>query len=243
MAKPGQVCKISRRHEDGGTARKNASAGWGSRPSYRLALCPRRLEQRDEHGHDHGADEQSHQAEGFHAAEDAEQHREKRQARRIADDDRPHGMVGDEQHQGSPQRDAGRRCALAECVKPVNDNFGHACGDLLLKEVARRLQSCMRESDTASRLGGDEFVALLVDIEGRHGVMVAALKVLECLNAPYEIAGRTFDISASIGAALYPGHGTNSKSLMRSADLAMYAAKNAGRANVQFADAADARQH
>ena len=127
--------------------------------------------------------------------------------------------------------------------KPVNDNFGHACGDLLLKEVARRLQSCMRESDTASRLGGDEFVALLVDIEGRHGVMVAALKALECLNAPYEIAGRIFDISASIGAALYPEHGTNSKSLMRSADLAMYAAKNAGRANVQFANAAHARQH
>ena len=126
--------------------------------------------------------------------------------------------------------------------KPVNDNFGHAYGDLLLKEVASRLQSCMRESDTASRLGGDEFVALLTDIEGRHGVMVAAIKVLERLNAPYEIAGQIFDISASIGAALYPEHGTDSKSLTRSADMAMYAAKNAGRANVQFADAAGAQQ-
>jgi diguanylate cyclase (GGDEF)-like protein len=122
--------------------------------------------------------------------------------------------------------------------KPVNDNFGHAYGDLLLKEVARRLQSCMRESDTASRLGGDEFVALLADIEGAYGVAVAARKILERLNEPYEIAGQVFHISASIGAALYPEHGEDPKTLMKSADLAMYTAKHAGRANVQFAPAA-----
>lgn len=119
--------------------------------------------------------------------------------------------------------------------KPVNDNYGHAYGDLLLKEVAKRLHSCMRESDTASRLGGDEFVALLPEIEGRNAVMTVATKILNRLSEPYEIAGHTFEISASIGAALYPEDGVDAKSLIKSADMAMYEAKNSGRSNVQFA--------
>ncbi|HJV50234.1 MAG TPA: CHASE domain-containing protein [Noviherbaspirillum sp.] len=124
--------------------------------------------------------------------------------------------------------------------KPVNDNYGHAYGDLLLKEVAKRLRENMRESDTASRLGGDEFVVLLLDIENPQAVSLVAAKILQHLNEPYDIAGHTFDISASIGAALYPEHGTDSKSLMKSADLAMYQAKNKGRANVQFAQTKEA---
>lgn len=119
--------------------------------------------------------------------------------------------------------------------KPVNDNFGHAYGDLLLKEVAKRLRENMRESDTASRLGGDEFVVLLLDIESPHAVTLVATKILQHLTEPYEIAGHTFDISASIGAAMYPEHGLDGKALMKSADMAMYQAKNKGRANVQFA--------
>ncbi|HEY8605831.1 MAG TPA: CHASE domain-containing protein [Noviherbaspirillum sp.] len=119
--------------------------------------------------------------------------------------------------------------------KPVNDNFGHAYGDLLLKDVALRLQGCMRESDTASRLGGDEFVALLTDIDGEAAARKVADKILQRLTAPYEVAGHTFHISASIGAALYPQHGSDGKTLVRSADLAMYEAKNAGRATVRFA--------
>jgi len=119
--------------------------------------------------------------------------------------------------------------------KPVNDNYGHAYGDLLLKEVARRLHSCMRESDTASRLGGDEFVALLSDVDGRQAVMIVAKKILVRLTEPYEIAGHTFNISASIGAALYPEDGTDNKALIKAADLAMYDAKNKGRSNIQFA--------
>ncbi|MGE5651729.1 CHASE domain-containing protein [Noviherbaspirillum sp. UKPF54] len=119
--------------------------------------------------------------------------------------------------------------------KPVNDNFGHAYGDLLLKEVAKRLRENMRESDTASRLGGDEFVVLLLDVDSPQAVMLVATKILQHLNEPYDVAGHTFHISASIGAALYPEHGTDGKTLMRSADLAMYQAKNKGRANVQFA--------
>lgn len=118
--------------------------------------------------------------------------------------------------------------------KPVNDNFGHAYGDLLLKEVAKRLQNCMRESDTASRLGGDEFVVLLSDIEGCNGTALVAKKILDLLVLPYEISGHTFEISASIGAAVYPEDGADGKSLVRNADLAMYEAKNAGRATIRF---------
>ncbi len=119
--------------------------------------------------------------------------------------------------------------------KPVNDNYGHAYGDLLLKDVALRLRSCVRESDTASRLGGDEFVALLPEVEGENDVAVVAEKVLQRLNMPYDIAGHTLSISASIGAAVYPRDGTDAKSLTRSADLAMYEAKNSGRATIRFA--------
>lgn len=119
--------------------------------------------------------------------------------------------------------------------KPVNDNYGHAYGDLLLKEVAKRLRACMRESDTASRLGGDEFVAVLPDIGSRADAATVAEKILHQLAQPYEISGHTFDISASIGAAIYPEDGADGKALTKSADMAMYAAKNSGRANVKFA--------
>jgi len=119
--------------------------------------------------------------------------------------------------------------------KPVNDTYGHAYGDLLLKEVAQRLQNCMRESDTACRLGGDEFVALLSEVHGPEAAMKVANKILNRLTQPYEVVGHVFDISASIGVALYPDNGADSRTLMKSADMAMYEAKNSGRANVKFA--------
>lgn len=119
--------------------------------------------------------------------------------------------------------------------KPVNDNYGHAYGDLLLKDVARRLHDCMRESDTASRLGGDEFVALLPEVEDKPAAITVAKKVLTALSMPYEIAGHAFDISASIGVALYPDDASDGKSLMKVADLAMYEAKNIGRSTVAAA--------
>ena len=119
--------------------------------------------------------------------------------------------------------------------KPVNDNFGHAYGDLLLKEVAKRLQNCMRESDTASRLGGDEFVALLSEVEDDEAAVFVANKILGQLTEPYDIAGHSFNISASIGIAIFPWHGTDGKSLMKQADVAMYDAKNSGRSNVKVA--------
>ena len=119
--------------------------------------------------------------------------------------------------------------------KPVNDEYGHAIGDLLLKDVARRLQRCMRESDTVGRIGGDEFVALLATVEGREGAHAAADKILRELMRPFEVVGHRLEIGGSIGVALYPEHGEEANALLKSADMAMYAAKNSGRGTVQFA--------
>lgn len=119
--------------------------------------------------------------------------------------------------------------------KPVNDEYGHAIGDLLLKDVARRLQHCMRESDTVGRIGGDEFVALLATVEGRQGANTAADKILRELTRPFEIVGHRLEIGGSIGVALYPEHGEDATALLKSADMAMYDAKNSGRATVRFA--------
>lgn len=119
--------------------------------------------------------------------------------------------------------------------KPVNDRFGHAYGDLLLKEVSKRLHDCMRESDTAARMGGDEFVALLSEVEGPAAAMAVAAKILHQLNQPFEISGHVFEISASIGVALYPKHAGNAKELTKAADMAMYEAKNNGRSTVRLA--------
>ncbi len=119
--------------------------------------------------------------------------------------------------------------------KPVNDEYGHAIGDLLLKEVAVRLQHCMRASDTVARIGGDEFVALLEEVDGRQGAGIAADKILHALTQPFEVAGHRLEIAASIGVALYPEHAEEQNALLKCADMAMYAAKNSGRSTVRFA--------
>lgn len=113
--------------------------------------------------------------------------------------------------------------------KPVNDELGHDVGDLLLKEVAKRLQNCVRESDTVSRIGGDEFVVLLSAIEAGQDAMLVADKILYTLNLPFELAGHSIGIAASIGVAAYPEHGSDGQTLTKNADSAMYAAKNGGR--------------
>lgn len=118
--------------------------------------------------------------------------------------------------------------------KPVNDRFGHTVGDLLLNEVARRLQDCVRKSDTVARLGGDEFVVLIPVVQDKHGDMVVAEKILASLAAPFHIDGHTLQISSSIGIAVYPVDGDDEKSLVRNADTAMYYAKKSGRNNMKF---------
>lgn len=118
--------------------------------------------------------------------------------------------------------------------KPVNDTYGHAVGDLLLKEVAQRIQDCLRESDTAARIGGDEFVVLLPVIETEQDAGKVGEKILHALNRTFELAGHSLNISSSIGVAVYPDHGSSEKQLVKSADIAMYHAKNNGRNNVRI---------
>ena len=114
--------------------------------------------------------------------------------------------------------------------KPVNDMYGHHVGDLLLKEVAVRLRECLRrESDTVVRMGGDEFVVILPEIDALQDAVTVAEKILFALNQTFPIAGHTLQISASIGIACYPEHGTDEKYLLKQADAAMYRAKENGR--------------
>lgn len=113
--------------------------------------------------------------------------------------------------------------------KPVNDTYGHAIGDCLLKEVATRLLSCLREGDTAARLGGDEFVVILLESNIDRAATVAN-RILETLRAPYEFGKKTISsISASIGIAEYPIHAGELDTLLTAADNAMYVAKKSGK--------------
>jgi diguanylate cyclase (GGDEF)-like protein/PAS domain S-box-containing protein len=118
--------------------------------------------------------------------------------------------------------------------KPVNDTFGHGVGDLLLQEVALRIQDCLRESDTAARVGGDEFVILLPSIETQGDAGKVGEKIRHSLNQPFELAEHTLTIGSSIGVAVYPEHGREEKLLVKSADIAMYHAKKNGRNNVKI---------
>jgi diguanylate cyclase (GGDEF)-like protein/PAS domain S-box-containing protein len=110
--------------------------------------------------------------------------------------------------------------------KEVNDTIGHPCGDLLLQQVGPRLRAELDESDTIARLGGDEFVVLLRGADAERAHAVAARLVL-ALERPFQLDGFGVAIGGSIGIALYPEHGVDADSLLREADIAMYAAKDA----------------
>ena len=113
--------------------------------------------------------------------------------------------------------------------KPVNDTYGHAIGDQLLKEVATRLLSCLREGDTAARIGGDEFVVILIESDTDRAATVAQ-RILETLRMCYEFGKKSINsISASIGIAEFPSHAGELDALLTAADKAMYVAKNAGK--------------
>ena len=117
--------------------------------------------------------------------------------------------------------------------KPVNDAWGHPVGDLVLKEVARRLQEAVRESDTVGRIGGDEFVALLPDLEDGAAAERVAMKMRVAIAEPLVAAGQTVRIDCSIGIALYPEHGHDEVSLVNNADRAMYDAKRESAGSVR----------
>jgi diguanylate cyclase (GGDEF)-like protein/PAS domain S-box-containing protein len=113
--------------------------------------------------------------------------------------------------------------------KPVNDLYGHATGDRLLIEVAQRLKACVRAGDTVSRLGGDEFVLLLTNIEDEHECDQAMSRIIAHLTRPVIIDQHEIVVSGSIGITLYPQDESDADTLLRHADQAMYAAKQAGR--------------
>jgi diguanylate cyclase (GGDEF)-like protein/PAS domain S-box-containing protein len=117
--------------------------------------------------------------------------------------------------------------------KPINDTYGHAVGDLVLQEAARRMATCLRDSDTIGRIGGDEFVVLLPDVDSEDSAAMVADKIRMALNQPFEVDGSTLSISSSIGVALYAEHGGNEIELAKNADFAMYQAKASGRDNVK----------
>ena len=119
--------------------------------------------------------------------------------------------------------------------KPVNDAYGHSAGDRILVDVARRLRANLRASDLVARIGGDEFFAVLEDVHEGATLETVAHKILAELARPYELsATEQAHISASMGISLYPQDGTDSATLMKHADMAMYAAKQAGKNAYRF---------
>jgi len=124
--------------------------------------------------------------------------------------------------------------------KAVNDSLGHAAGDELLRQVGRRLQATLRESDTAARLGGDEFAVVLTTIAQPQDATNVAQKIIDRIDRPFVLPQGPARVSASIGVALYPDHASTAGDLAHRADLAMYAAKQAGKNGWRLWDDGDA---
>ncbi|GAB4401554.1 MAG: hypothetical protein OHK0048_18410 [Rhodoferax sp.] len=123
--------------------------------------------------------------------------------------------------------------------KDINDTLGHNMGDVLLQQVAKRMQDCLRTQDTLARQGGDEFVVMLVDLQApdthaAHIAQAVAQKLLTQLSQPFDLNGTTAQISVSIGVTLMQQGNTDVEALFKQADLAMYQSKNAGRNTVRF---------
>jgi diguanylate cyclase (GGDEF)-like protein len=123
--------------------------------------------------------------------------------------------------------------------KQLNDTYGHDMGDLLLQEVARRLQQSIRAVDTVARLGGDEFVVLIQDLssdidEARLHAATVGNKILTSLNDPYILNGRAHSNTPSIGITLFKGESVSPNELLKQADTAMYEAKAYGRNTLCF---------
>src|SRR4030066_67500 len=139
---------------------------------------------------------------------------------------------------GGCARRQGRQLAVMfldlDRFKHINDSLGHAVGDQLLQSVAQRLVSCVRHSDTISRQGGDEFVLLLPYIEHADDAALSAQKILAALAPPHRIDRHDLHISVSIGISIYPDDGQDAETLIKSADTAMYHAKENGRNNYKF---------
>ena len=126
--------------------------------------------------------------------------------------------------------------------KTLNDTLGHNNGDILLQQVAQRLESCVREGDTVARLGGDEFVVMLEDLsehdfEALAQTKAVGEKILDILNRPYHLATHEYHSTPSIGVTFFSNHEQTQDELLKQADIAMYQAKKAGRNTLCFFDA------
>ncbi|MDQ3282389.1 MAG: EAL domain-containing protein [Acidobacteriota bacterium] len=126
-------------------------------------------------------------------------------------------------------RDNGSMLALMlmdlDRFKEVNDTFGHQFGDALLKQVAFRLENQRRDRDVVARLGGDEFAVVLPNASDAHSIAITARRILNALEQPFVVDGQVLEVGASIGIAMFPEHGTDARTLLRRADVAMYTAK------------------
>ncbi|MCE1225700.1 MAG: EAL domain-containing protein [Geobacteraceae bacterium] len=118
--------------------------------------------------------------------------------------------------------------------KHVNDAFGHQIGDLLLQEVSRRLNSCVRATDTVARIGGDEFVLILNSLVKCSQAGSVASKIVNAMSHPFQLGGHELYSGVSIGVALFPSDGTDVDTLLKHADIAMYQAKECGRGTFKF---------
>jgi diguanylate cyclase (GGDEF)-like protein len=128
-------------------------------------------------------------------------------------------------------------CLDLDRFKIVNDTLGHAVGDALLQEVSRRLTGCLRATDSLARLGGDEFVVLQEGIERQDDAAALAKRIIESISRPYDLSGQQVVIGVSIGIATAPQDDRDFEKLMRHADMALYRAKDDGRATYRFFEA------
>ncbi len=118
--------------------------------------------------------------------------------------------------------------------KDINDSRGHAVGDSLLQEVARRLQLAVREDDTVARMGGDEFVAVLTEVTNKQYVMSVAERIIEGIKQPLQLGDEKIQVTCSLGVSIYPEDATEIEALLQNADAAMYRAKELGRDQAQL---------
>ena len=125
-------------------------------------------------------------------------------------------------------------CLDLDHFKTINDTWGHAVGDALLQEVAKRMLASIRHSDTAARLGGDEFVVILQQVASREEVALLTRRLLDNLHQPCEVQGASISLRVSIGVAMAPLDGTQTDLLLNNADLALYAAKSEARGEFRF---------
>ena len=155
--------------------------------------------------------------------------------RRLLIDRLGHALTASARH----RRDGALLYIDLDNFKTLNDTRGHNVGDLLLQQVAQRLLSCVRESDTVARFGGDEFVIMLEDLSDIHEeaaaqAQLAGTKVLEAITRSFDLAGLDHHCTASIGITLFFGHQESIDDLLKQADLSMYQSKAGGRNSLRF---------